>query len=161
MTHICASKLTIIVSDNGLASGRRQAIIWNNAGILLIGPLGTAFSDFFLSKFKETNFVSKWLSVLSVDVLRASSGTMITRFGCNDRDWRVKMFSFCYMAIGTQWNWISNGRVMALHNLLKTERLNEWFKTALCLWSQTVRTRLMRVANTGEFRPCHWGAPHC
>ena len=26
-------KLTIIVSDNGLAPGRRQAIIWTNAGM--------------------------------------------------------------------------------------------------------------------------------
>ena len=37
VTHICVSKLTIIGSDNGLSPGRRQAIIWTNAGILLIG----------------------------------------------------------------------------------------------------------------------------
>ena len=41
MTHVCVGKLTIIGSDNGLSPGRRQAIIWTNAGILLIGPLGT------------------------------------------------------------------------------------------------------------------------
>ena len=41
VTHICVNKLTIIGSDNGLSPGRRQAIIWTNAGILLIGPLGT------------------------------------------------------------------------------------------------------------------------
>ena len=45
VTHICVGELTIIVSDNGLASGRRQAIIWTNARKLLIGPLGTNFSD--------------------------------------------------------------------------------------------------------------------
>ena len=45
MTHICVSKLTIIGSDNGLSPGRRQAIIWTNAGILLIWPLGTNFSE--------------------------------------------------------------------------------------------------------------------
>ena len=45
MTHICISKQTIIGSDNGLSPGRRQAIIWTNAGILLIGPLGTNFSE--------------------------------------------------------------------------------------------------------------------
>ena len=38
--HICISKLTIIGSDNGLSSGRHQAIIWTNAEVLLIGPLG-------------------------------------------------------------------------------------------------------------------------
>ena len=43
--HICVGNLTIIGSDNGLLPGRRQAIIWPNAGILLIGPLGTNFSE--------------------------------------------------------------------------------------------------------------------
>ena len=38
-------KLTIIGSDNGLSPVRRQAIIWTNAGILLIGPLGTNFIE--------------------------------------------------------------------------------------------------------------------
>ena len=45
MTHICVSKLTNIGSDNGLSPGRRQAIIWINARILLIRPLGTNFSE--------------------------------------------------------------------------------------------------------------------
>ena len=42
--HICVSKLIIIGSDNGLSPGWRQAIIWNNARILLIGPPGTNFN---------------------------------------------------------------------------------------------------------------------
>ena len=46
MTHICISRLTITGSDNGLSPGRRQAIIWTNAGKLLIGPLGTNYSEF-------------------------------------------------------------------------------------------------------------------
>ena len=45
VTHICVSKLTIIGSDNGLSPGRRQAIFWTNAGILLIRTLGTYFSE--------------------------------------------------------------------------------------------------------------------
>ena len=45
VTHICVSKLTIIGSDNGLSPDRPQAIIRTNAGILLIGPLGTNFSE--------------------------------------------------------------------------------------------------------------------
>ena len=45
VTHLCISKLTIIGSDNGLSPGRCQAIIWTNAGILLIEPLGTNFSE--------------------------------------------------------------------------------------------------------------------
>ena len=44
--HICVSKLTIIGSDNGLLPGRHQAIIWTNAGLLLIQTLGTNFNEF-------------------------------------------------------------------------------------------------------------------
>ena len=45
VTHICVSDLTPIGSDNGLSPCRRHAIIWTNARILLIGPLGTIFSE--------------------------------------------------------------------------------------------------------------------
>ena len=45
VAHICVSKLIIISSDNGLSPGRRQAIIWTNDGILLIGAVGTNFSE--------------------------------------------------------------------------------------------------------------------
>ena len=45
VTHICVSKIIIIGSDNGLSPGRRQAIIWTNAGILLIEALGTNFNE--------------------------------------------------------------------------------------------------------------------
>ena len=48
VTHICVSDLTSIGSDKGLSPGRRQAIIRTNAGILLIRPLGTNFSEFFV-----------------------------------------------------------------------------------------------------------------
>ena len=45
MTHLCLSRLIITSSDNGLSPGQRQAIIWTNAGILLIGLFGTNFSE--------------------------------------------------------------------------------------------------------------------
>ena len=45
VTHICISKLTIIGSDNGLLPHQFQVIIWINAGLLSIGPLGTNFSE--------------------------------------------------------------------------------------------------------------------
>ena len=45
VTPICVSKLIIICSDNGLSLYRRQAVIWTNAELLLIGPLGTNFSE--------------------------------------------------------------------------------------------------------------------
>ena len=45
MLYICVSKIIIIGSDNGLSPGWRQAIIWTNAGSLLIWPLGTNLSE--------------------------------------------------------------------------------------------------------------------
>ena len=45
VTHVCVGKLMSIGSDNGLSPRRRQAIIWTNAAILLIGTLGKQFSE--------------------------------------------------------------------------------------------------------------------
>ena len=49
MTHTWVRKLTIIGPDNGLSPGRRQAIIWTNAGIWLIGQLRTNFSELLIA----------------------------------------------------------------------------------------------------------------
>ena len=76
-THICVGKLTIIGSDNGLSPGRRQAIIWTIAGILLIGPFGTNFSEiligFQIFSLKEMHLKmssAKWRPFcLGLDVL--------------------------------------------------------------------------------------------
>ena len=64
VTHTCVSKLTIIGSDNGLSPGRRQAIIWTNDGILLIGPLGTNFSEIW-SKIHTFSFKKMHLKTSS------------------------------------------------------------------------------------------------
>ena len=45
LTHTCVSKLTTIGLDNGLSPGQCQTSIKTNAGILLIGPLGTNLSE--------------------------------------------------------------------------------------------------------------------
>ena len=41
--YIWVSKLSIIVSCKGLSRGWNQAIIWTNAGVLLIEPIETKF----------------------------------------------------------------------------------------------------------------------
>ena len=87
VTHICVGKLTIIGSDNGLSPGRHQAITWTNAGILLIGPLGTNFSKtlirmqiFPFMKMHLKMLFAKWrpfclsLNVLTPDGTRSSVG---------------------------------------------------------------------------------------
>ena len=45
VTHICVGNLAIIGSDNCLSPGRCHAIIWTDAGILLIGPSETDFNE--------------------------------------------------------------------------------------------------------------------
>ena len=64
VTHICVGNLTNIGSDNGLSPGRRQAIIWTNAGILLIRTLGTNFSEI-LSRILTFSFKKMRLKVSS------------------------------------------------------------------------------------------------
>ena len=79
VTHICANKVTIVCSDNGLSPGRRQAIIWTNAGILLIGTLGTNFSDILIEirpfSFKKMHLKMSsgkwWPFCLGLNVLKA------------------------------------------------------------------------------------------
>ena len=63
-THTCVGKLTIIGSDNGLSPGRRQAIIWTSAGILLIGPLGTNFNEILIG-IQTVSFKKIHLKMLS------------------------------------------------------------------------------------------------
>ena len=78
VTHICVSKLTIIGSDNGLSPDRRQAIFWTNAGLLLIGPLGTKFSEILIEiltfSFKKMRLkvssAKRWPFCLGLNVLR-------------------------------------------------------------------------------------------
>ena len=63
MTHICVGNLATIGSENGLYPGRRQAIIYTNAKILLIGPLWTHFREI-LIKIRTISFKESFLSVV-------------------------------------------------------------------------------------------------
>ena len=87
MTHICVGKLTTFGSDNGLSPGRRQTIIWTNAGILLIGLLGTNFSEILIEiqtfSFQKVHFKmssAKWRPFcLGFNVLKGLSERSNTR----------------------------------------------------------------------------------
>ena len=86
VTHICVGKLTIIGSDNGLSPGQRQAIIWTNAGILLIGPLGSNFREILIEiqtfSFKKMYLKmssAKWRPFcLRLNVLRMNTSNLHT-----------------------------------------------------------------------------------
>ena len=49
---MCISRLNVFGLDNGLSPVRRQAIIKTSAGLmlLLIGPLGTNFSEILINE---------------------------------------------------------------------------------------------------------------
>ena len=56
------TNMTSIVSDKDLLPGWGQAIIWTNSGILLIGPLGTNFSETLIYTFPFKKMYWKMLS---------------------------------------------------------------------------------------------------
>ena len=73
--YIWVNNLAIIGLHNGLSPGRRQAIIWINAGILLIGPLETNFGEilneivtFPFKKMRLNVSSAKWMPFFSASM---------------------------------------------------------------------------------------------
>ena len=101
-TYICVGKLIIIGSDIGLSPRRRQAIIWTNTGILLIGPLRTAFSEiligiqtFSLKKMPLKMSSVKWRPFcLGLNVL-----SVFKRISSNDDVWVYQVY-ICMSSAG-------------------------------------------------------------
>ena len=89
--------LGIIGSNNGLSHGRCQAIIWTNAEILLIGPLGRNFSEIAIHTFSLTKMHLKISSVkwrpccLGLCVLNhaKSSFVLFALFPINNQKWSL------------------------------------------------------------------------
>ena len=98
VTHICVNKLTIIGSGNGLLPGRRQAIIWTNAGILLIGPLGTNFSEILIEIY-TFSFKKMYLKMSSGKCRPFRLGLYVLIFFFN-----------CYLDRLHQHNWLKKGK---------------------------------------------------
>ena len=104
MTHKCVNKLARMVSDNGLSPGRRQVIIWANARILLIGPLGTNFSEILVEictfSVKKMHFKmssGKWLSFsLGLNVLITMvSSSAVTIHVTPQGNYTAMLTSYC------------------------------------------------------------------
>ena len=90
VTHLCVSKLTSIASDNGLSPGRRQAIIWNNAGILLIGHFRNKLqwnfnrnSNIFIQENAFESVVCETAAILS----RPQWVNEVSLWGVSREDW--------------------------------------------------------------------------
>ena len=99
VTHICVGNLAIIGSDNCLSPGRRHAIIWTDAGILLIGPSETDFNEILIKiiHFHSRKFICK--CPLIARFMRPTwgpSGADRTRVG---REWHGFIFRHMYSVL--------------------------------------------------------------
>ena len=125
VTHICVSELTTTGSDNGLSPGRRQAIIWSNAGILLNWTIGTNFSeilseiDTFSFKQMRLKMSGKWrpyclvLYVLThwdQDKMAAIFQTFSNGFS------GMKMYEF---RLTSHWSFVPRGPINNIPTLLQ------------------------------------------
>ena len=120
VTHVCVGTNTNIGPANGLSPGRRQAIIWTNAGILLIGPLGTNFGEILIGvqtfSFKKMHLKmssAKWrpfcpglngLSVLWSMGCRSLNAMLYTRFNEVERGYTgFTLFVRLYRIVSAQY----------------------------------------------------------
>ena len=88
----------LVGSDNGLSPGRRQAITRTNDGILLIGPLGTNFSEI-LSNIHTFSFKKMHLKTSSAKERPFCLGLNV-----------LKLTPSCWWSISASVNWaIING----------------------------------------------------
>ena len=99
LLHICVHKQTIIGPDNGLLLGQHQAIIWSNAGILLIQTLGTNFTEI-LSEIHTFSFKKMHLKMLSLKLWQFSVGfnVLIT----TESAWSLLIFWCLFVSEHTQ-----------------------------------------------------------
>ena len=96
VTHICVDNITIIGSDNGLSPGRRQAIIWTNAAILLIRPLGTNFSEILIGN-QTFSFKKIHLKMSSAKWRPFCLGLNVLRWGNNEQLHKTILCAYVYV----------------------------------------------------------------
>ena len=80
--HVCVGNLTIISSDNGLSPDWRQAIIWTNAGMLLIGTnFNEIVNEIYTFALKKMHLIlssANWRPFyLGLNVLNAGSAYIL------------------------------------------------------------------------------------
>ena len=125
--HICFSRFTIIGSGNGMSPGRHQAIIWTNAGILLVWPLGTKFCEKVIKiqifSFKKMLSVKWWPFCLCPIVLNIEKG--LTKYHKHTRT-ELEVVQ-CYHALGF---WLSSGALW--HVVRSCSALICWWQGLVC-----------------------------
>ena len=110
--HIYVSKLTVIISDNGLLPDWCQAIIRSSAGILLIGPFGTNFNEI-LIKIQQFSFKKMCLKKLSAKFLPFCPSLNVLsctfKMHCCKSSWQwvilghLTIFDLCMLGVEGTW----------------------------------------------------------
>ena len=141
VTHICVVDLTIIASDNGLLPGRHQAISWTSAGILLIGPLGTNFSEI-LIEIQTFSLKKICLKMLSAECCPFRLGLNVLR---RTLHWETKpewlpwphfndpLHNFPSLWGAVMHRWIRWQHQMHFHATLLIMVTRIWFKFQICV----------------------------
>ena len=125
--------LTIIGSDNDLLPGRRQAIIWINAGILLIAPLLTNFSEIWI-EIHTFSFKKMYLKISSANwhlfhlglnvltlrwltLIYGTHGQLTSGNACHFRVYNRWLFWSTVMnsKVAMQLGWNFDGKCIACH----------------------------------------------
>ena len=162
VTHICVGNLTIIGSDNGLSPGQRQAIIWTNAGILLIRTLGTNFSEilgeihsFSFSEMHLKMSSAKWrLFGLGLNVLMLSEQDYASLLGLMftiDRDYPKQRQKHCFILTIIPWARAkmeeTPSQITVVTFLFSTNPSNYKVSSINSLYNQTSTVRHTLVGN--------------
>ena len=119
---ICNQHITSVGSDNGLSPSPRQTIIWNNAVLLSIGPIGTRFgqtmfeihfhSRIYIWKCRLGNYGSFCLS------LKVSKGAYIYIIMISSRliiSTKISWMTFIRGHVDCQWYAISAQYSVKIH----------------------------------------------
>ena len=109
--RLCVNKLTIFGSDNGLSSGRHQAIIWTNAGILSIGPPRNKLqwnlnlnSYIFIKENSFWNVVWKWRPFcLGLNELTENVPNIYLIIQSKSNQLSVILINFWYITMTSYW----------------------------------------------------------
>ena len=121
--QIFVTNLTIIGSDNGLSPGQRQAIIWTNAGMLLIWTLRTNFTQILITihtfSFKKMH-------------LKMTSGKC--RPGC--RPFYLSLNVIVAVTIAAKWHPLLIVQYILLHSKNQVHQMYCWQQCKLktCLY---------------------------
>ena len=151
VTHICVSNLTIIGPDNGFSPGRRQAIIRTNAGILLIEPLRTNFSEilFWIQTF---SFKKLHLKMSSAKWRPFCLGlNVLTHWGLMMPYHRIHHGSWSALVQAVACHWLTLSHYQNQCSVAIRQTLRNTFQ-----WNFIWNSNILRSCSLTEIYPLKW-----